>query len=147
MLNLAQVKKNLISGETELQLLARQKSDCVWEISQSEALPLDQSNCLSEGLLVLVDLGEENRILSITEAKDWVLGLVKQYLTNSAITPEFVKQEQAKIEQWRQEIASKSQDLTRRYLEIETRREQLQELEETLTREKEKLALKMKNNN
>lgn len=145
MLHLAQVKKNLISGEIELHLLARQKSDCVWEMNDLQSLSLGEVNSLNEGLLVLVEMDEDCRILSIKEAKDWILSLVQQYLTDSAVTPEFVKQEQIKIERWRQEMASKSQDLTRRHLEIETRREQLQELEETLTREKEKLAIKLKN--
>lgn len=144
MLYLAQVKKNLISGDKELQLLAQKKSNDIWSMCNCKTRPLDQENLLSEGLLVMVDLDENNQILSIKEAKEWVLHLVDQYLSDNTITPEFVQKEQERIEKWRQELSSQSQDLTRRSLEIETRREQLQELEENLMREKEKLALKMK---
>ena len=144
MLYLAQIKKNAISGETQLQLLARQFRDRNWKICNRQSVPLDQELGYSEGLLVLVKLDEKNEIIEIKEAQDWVLELVEKYLSNTKITPEFVKKEQERIEQWRQELASQSQDLTRRSLEIETRREQLQELEETLMREKERLANKFK---
>lgn len=144
MLYLAQIKKNAISGETQLQLLARQFRDRNWKICNRQSVPLDHKLGYSEGLLVLVKLDEKNEIIEIKEAQDWVLELVEKYLSNTKITPEFVKKEQERIEQWRQELASQSQDLTRRSLEIETRREQLQELEETLMREKERLANKFK---
>ena len=65
-------------------------------------------------------------------ATDWLLDVVKQHFAKGMITPDFVRKEQAKIETWRQEITSQSQDLTRRQLEIETRREQLEELEKKL---------------
>ncbi len=142
MLHLAQVQKNLTSGEMELKLLAQQKSEHIWGVSNSESLPLDEANSLSEGLLVLVECNENSQIVGIKEAKDWVVNLVRQYLTNQAITPEFVEKEQARIEQWRQEITAQSLDLTRRNLEIETRREQLQELETSLQQEKEDLEIR-----
>jgi len=144
MLYLARIKKNLISGETQLQLLAQQFCDENWRICDRQSVPLNKELNYGEGLLVLVKLGAKNEIIEIEEARDWVLELVKKYLTNAKITPEFVSKERERIEQWRQELASQSQDLTRRSLEIETRREQLQELEETLMREKEKLANKLK---
>ena len=139
MLYLAQVKKNLTSGGIELQLLAHQQSEHIWEVGDLASMPLSQRDGLSDGLLVLVDLGENHETLEIREAKDWVLNLVQQYLSNSAITPEFVAQEQARIEKWRQELTTQNQDLTRLRLEIETRREQLQELEASLKEEKDKL--------
>ena len=142
MLYLAQVAKNSNSGNMELQLLAFQKSDNLWGLGNWDSLSLNQGNSLSEGLLVLVECNENQEIISIKDAKDWILDLVHKYLTNSIITPELIKEEQAKVEQWRQELASQNQDLTRRNLEIETRREQLQELEETIKEEKEKLEFK-----
>jgi hypothetical protein len=145
MLHLAQVKKNVISGELELKLLAYQKSEHLWAISNPESLPLHIKDVFNEGLLVLVELSEKGEIIRIQEAKDWILELIEMFLTNGAITPDFIAKEQAKVEQWRQELASQSQDLTRKHLEIETRREQLQELEESLNQEKEKLESKIKN--
>lgn len=139
MLHLAQVKKNPTSGEIELQLLAQQQSDKIWQISNSQSLRLAPKLDLSEGLLVLVELGSDREILKIKEATDWILDLVEQYLTEEVITSEFVETERARIEQWRQEIVMQSLDLTRRHLEIETHRDQLQELETNLRQEQELL--------
>ncbi|MEL4895359.1 hypothetical protein [Crocosphaera sp. Alani8] len=82
-----------------------------------------------DGVLVLVKLDNNQEILEIEEAREWVMDLVKTYLTNGVITPEWIEKEQEKVEQWRQEITAKSLDLTRRQLELETQKEQLQELE------------------
>lgn len=139
MLYLAQVTKNHLSGSLELQLLAYRNSDNLWRVSHPESLPVNQDLKLNEGLLVLVDCSDNREILKIIEAKDWVLQLVQQYLSNYAITPQFVEKEQARLEKWRQELTSKSQDLTRQLLEIETRREQLQELETSLKGERAKI--------
>jgi hypothetical protein len=142
MLYLAQVKQNSTSGTTEIQLLAYQQSDNTWGMSNSEILTINGKNHLSDRLLVLVELDENKQVLDIKEATDWVVGLVQQYLSSYSITPEFICQEQAKIEQWRQEIAAQNLDLTRRYLEVETQREQIQELEASLKQEREQLELR-----
>ncbi|ACK72598.1 hypothetical protein PCC7424_4228 [Gloeothece citriformis PCC 7424] len=141
MLHLAQVCKNPISGEVELQLLAHKTSDQSWEVSNisSVTYPLNNQEFSTEGLLVLVELTETQKILKIELAKDWILSLIEKYLIANTITPEWVEQEQERVEQWRQEITAKSLDLNRRHLEIETRRDQLQELEISLKQEKEKL--------
>ncbi len=137
MLHLAQVKKNPSSGEMELLLLARQTSDALWDIMSSEVIPLKLPVPCGDGVLVLVKLDSEQKIIEIEEAKDWVMELVETYLTNGVITPEWVEKEQEKVEQWRQEITVKSLDLTRRQLELETQKEQLQELENQLKQKKE----------
>jgi hypothetical protein len=142
MLYLAQVNKNLTSGAIELQVLARQQSDNSWAIDTSEVLPISKENNLCEALLVLVELDENKQIVEVKNAKNWVINLLQQYLSVSSITPEFVREEQARIEQWRQEITAQSLDLTRRYLEVETQREQIQELEASLKLEKEKLEIR-----
>lgn len=141
MLHLAQVQRNKSSGEMELQLLARQISEYCWEIVENKSFPLKEKEerQLSENLLVLVEFDRDMRILNIDNAKPWTIGLIEKYLTESAITPEFVDREQMKVEEWRQELTTKSLDLTRQQLEIETRREQLQELETSLQREKMEL--------
>ncbi len=129
MLHLAQVKKNPNSGEMELLLLARQTAQNLWEILSDEIIPCTIPMGFGDGVLVLVKLGDNQAILDIKEAKDWVMGLIETYLSNGVITPEWVEKEQEKVEQWRQEITAKSLDLTRRQLELETQKEQLQELE------------------
>ncbi len=129
MLHLAQVKENSDSGEMELLLLARQSSQNLWDIMSNQVIPCTIPMGFGDGVLVLVKLGNNREILEVKEAKDWVMGLVETYLTNGVITPEWVEKEQEKVEQWRQEITAKSLDLTRRQLELETQKEQLQELE------------------
>ncbi|MDJ0731383.1 MAG: hypothetical protein QNJ33_15475 [Crocosphaera sp.] len=95
----------------------------------NQVIPCTIPMGFGDGVLVLVKLGNNREILEVKEAKDWVMGLVETYLTNGVITPEWVEKEQEKVEQWRQEITAKSLDLTRRQLELETQKEQLQELE------------------
>ncbi|BAU64089.1 hypothetical protein STA3757_14580 [Stanieria sp. NIES-3757] len=137
MLHLAQIRTNPTSGEIELQFLAHQYSEQTWEVNEPYVVPLTEKLSLGEGALVLVEYGEEKQIINISSATDWVLNLVKQYLHKNSINSQFLAAEQEKIEQWRQEITAQSLELNRRFLEIETRREQLQELEQTLKENRE----------
>ena len=139
MLNLAQVHIEPNSGKTQLQVLARQKSEYIWEVDNSDTLLLTKESTLGEGVLVLVEIGENREIISIQEAKDWILSILQQHLTKNAINHQFIVAEQSKVEQWRQEITAQNLELNRRALEIETRREQLQELEQTLKQDREEL--------
>ncbi len=139
MLNLAQVKIDPNSGQLQLQVLARQTSEDVWEVGNSETLLLAKESSLGEGVLVLVEIGDNQQIISIQEAKDWILSILQQHLTKNAINHQFIAAEQSKVEQWRQEITAQNLELNRRALEIETRREQLQELEQTLKQDREEL--------
>ena len=129
MLHLAQVIKNPNSGEMELLLLARQTAQTLWETISDEVIACKILTGFCDGVLVLVTLDDNQEILELKEAKDWVTGLVETYLTHGVITPEWIEKKQEKVEQWRQEITAKSLDLTRRQLELETQKEQLQELE------------------
>jgi hypothetical protein len=141
MLYLAQVKTNSDSGAIELQLIARQQSEYIWEICTSQSLPLSDRSW-GEGVLVLVELDKNRQAIAIENAKDWVVNLIIEYLSKNSISPEFVRQEQQRIEQWRQEIVAQSLDLTRRYLEVETQREQIEELEASLKLEREQIELR-----
>jgi hypothetical protein len=146
MLYLAQVKTNSDSGALELQLIARQQSEYIWDICPSQTLPLNDkpqaTRNLGEGALVLVELDEDRQAIAIENAKDWIVNLIIEHLSKTSISPEFVRQEQQRIEQWRQEIAAQSLDLTRRYLEVETQREQIEELEASLKLEREQIELR-----
>ena len=139
MLYLARVQNQPISEEIQLQLLARQESEYVWSLDNSETLLLTKESSLCEGVLVLVEIDSKQQIVSIQDAKEWVLSILQQYLTKNAIDPQFVEAEQSKVEKWRQEVAAQNLELNRRALEIETRREQLQELEQDLKRDREEL--------
>ncbi|BAZ38798.1 hypothetical protein NIES4101_47430 [Calothrix sp. NIES-4101] len=136
MLYLAQVHKNEFLEQRQLRLLARQEAENMWVIIPEEAfILLGKGNILNEKLLVLVELSPTGDIERIEEATNWVLNLVQTYLL-TGISPEYLRQETERAEQWRQNLTLQNQDLARRSLELEARREQIQALEESLKREK-----------
>lgn len=142
MLYLAQVQKKGFLGKTGLRLLARQRTEDTWAaVAGEDAIIYAESpQSLGEGALVLVEVSPSREIVRMEDATGWVVGLVRDYLTKG-ITQAFLQQEAERVEQWRQSLTLQSQDLARRTLELEARREQLQELEEELRREKKKLEL------
>ncbi|MBW4595942.1 MAG: hypothetical protein KME46_24330 [Brasilonema angustatum HA4187-MV1] len=136
MLYLAQVHKNEFLNQLQLRLLAREETENMWSLIPEEALILlGKGKSLSENLLVLVELSPAGDIERLENATNWVLNLVKVYLT-TGITPEFLRQEADRAEEWRQNLTLQNQDLARRSLELEARREQIQALEESLKRDK-----------
>ena len=137
MLYLAQVQQQKLSGQVELRLLAHQQTTYKWEVDEQEKLiSVAEAITFPEGLLVLIELSPKGEMLSIQDATTWVLDLVKTYLI-SGVTPEFLKAETERSEQWRQSLTLQNQDLSRRSLEVEARREQIQALEESFKRDKE----------
>lgn len=142
MLHLAQVQNNESVGGVELQLLARLQAENSWAVIKPEKnVPLTNTDSLQPGCLVLVELSENQEVLNIQHAKDWVLDFVQKYLT-IGVTPGALSEEAERAEQWRKELTMQSQDLTRRNLEVEARREQIQTLEEDLKRDKQQLERK-----
>lgn len=137
MLYLAQVHKQGLSSQLDLKLLAHQQAEYKWEINTEEKIiRVAEAIASHEGTLVLVELSPQEEILNIQDATDWVLDLVKTYLT-SGVTPAFLKAESERSEQWRQTLTLQNQELSRRSLEVEARREQIQALEESFKRDKE----------
>jgi hypothetical protein len=144
MVHLAQVQKHKLSGKLVLRLLAFQEAEYSWTvIAEEKVVPpaemmpcANLANTLSEGLLVLVELSPTGEIESLENATSWVLELVQTYLT-SGITPTFLQQETERAEKWRQTLTLQNQELARRSLEVEARREQIQALEESLRRDQE----------
>lgn len=124
----------------ELRLLAIQQSEYCWAVIEPEIISLTDTPSLIAGSLVLVELSENYEVLNIENVKDWVLDLVKHYLS-TGVSPRFLQEEAERTEQWRQELTLQSQDLTRRHLEMEARREQIQTLEDKLKQEKEQLEI------
>ncbi len=137
MLYLAQVQKQKSPGLVELLLLAHQQSAYKWEVDeQKKIVSVAEEFAFLEGVLVLLELSPQGEMQSIQDATSWVLDLVKTYLT-SGVTPAFLKAETDRSEQWRQSLTLQNQDLARRLLEVEARREQIQALEESFKRDKE----------
>jgi hypothetical protein len=135
MLHLVQVVKKGLLGKSVVRLLARERTDESWTLVQDgETLEIEAGN-YAEGVLLVLDLNAKKQVVHLSDARDWVLKLVTQYL-GQGITPDFLKREADRAEQWRQSLTLQSQDLARRTVELETRREQIQALEEKLKREK-----------
>ncbi len=147
MLYLAQVQKKSILGKAGLQLLARQKSENAWAVLvEEEVILAAEASSFNEGVLVLVELTNTRQVLTVKDAKEWILDIVQTFLI-SGITPTFLQQETERAEQWRQSLTLQSQELDRRALELEARKEQIQEMEEKLRREKKAIeALASQNN-
>jgi ABC-type uncharacterized transport system permease subunit len=146
MLYLAQIQKQEFSGEVSLLLLSGKNSDGTWAMLSGATvamLPTNDvsdrtnlaTNILNEGVLVLAEVGENGKILHVQTATNWVLELVEKYLT-TGFTPDFLQEEAQKAEECRQSLALQSQELSRRSIEIEARREQIQNLEAKLQQEK-----------
>lgn len=134
MLHLAQVQKQIRSGEGGLRLLARREAEYAWAVIAEEVfIPTPIALTLSKDLLVLVELSATGEVEHFQDATPWVLELVQTYLT-PGITPAFLQQEAERAEQWRQNLTLQNQELARRSLELEARREQIQALEESLKR-------------
>lgn len=148
MWHLVQVKKkDPESGKAYLQLLAQQKAEHAWTVLTEEGgdLCIDSStegvidgDAYLEGTLLLVELSASRQVQKVQDATPWVLELIEQYL-GAGVSPALLQEEVQRAEQWRQSLTLKSQELQRRALEMEARREQIQELEENLKQEKEKL--------
>ncbi|MFO5491680.1 MAG: hypothetical protein ACLBM6_03820 [Cuspidothrix sp.] len=144
MLYLAQVNKNDFLDQYQLHLLARQESENFWlTIADGDSVALaietlillGKANAISNNLLVLVELSPTGEIQRFEDATPWVINLVQTYLS-TGITPEFLKQEAEKVESWQQNLTLQNQDLARRSLELEARREQIEALEESIKRER-----------
>jgi hypothetical protein len=143
MLHLAQVQKRDCEGKAKLQLLAQQKSEYAWEVLDSDkdsTLWLEDAD-YGDGALVLVELSPTRQVQHIQDALGWMLEIIEQYLA-AGMTPTDLQEELQRAEQWRQSLTLQSQELGRRALEMEARRDQIQELEEKLKREKLELEAK-----
>lgn len=141
MLHLAQVQSKDSNGKLTLRLLAQKRGDYLWSLLPDDEIVMTSEDEVStEGTLVLVELSTNRQVVHLQIATNWVLDLVKQYLT-TGITPGMLQEEIERAEQWRQSLTLQSQELGRRALEMEARRDKIQELEEKLKQEKMQLEL------
>lgn len=137
MFYLAQVQRKSSDSKPSLHLLACQKAEHTWVPVEAECVPLPEEGIeFGDRAMVIVMLSSNQQVSEIRDAKDWVLEVVEQYLT-TGISPQLLKEEVQRAEQWRQSLTLQSQELGRRALEMEARRDQMQELEENLKREKQ----------
>ncbi|MEY3297469.1 MAG: hypothetical protein RLZZ597_729 [Cyanobacteriota bacterium] len=136
---LAKVQKKAFLGGAELALLAVRTSETTWErVATERMVETTQLLTFQEGHLVLVELDGLNQMSAVEDATPWVLTLVDQYLSYG-VTPEVLEQDIERAERWRQSLTLKSQEVDRRALETAARRDEIQELERHLKREREEL--------
>lgn len=135
MLHLAQVQKQGLSGEPVLRLVARQESRYTWAlITETEVISATEASDCNDGLLVLVELSPANQVLKIENATDWVLDVVNNFLS-IGVMPDLLQQEKERIEQGLQSVTLEKQELARRSIELEARREEIQQLEVKLQKQ------------
>ena len=128
---LAEVKKqnkSLIGGvKTELKLLAFQRNDQTWNaVPKEEIITCDNLSHVGESALVLLNLSENRQIQGTPElAGPRLVRLLQRFSRLSEKTQD----QEAEIEQWKQSLTYQSQELARREGELETRLEQLEQME------------------
>jgi hypothetical protein len=143
-LYLAEVKKQtrgfIGAGKTELKLLAFQHNDQTWStVPNEEILTYDETNPMSEGTLVLVNVGSNRQIQGSPELAG--TEMVRQLQKLSRLM-ERGKEDQEKIEQWKQSLTYQSEMLNRQKMELDARLEQIEQMEaefEYLARQRQEL--------
>ncbi len=131
MLYLAEVKKQtkgFISGyKIELKLLACQHKDQTWSaIAGNDILTYDETNSRGEGALLLVNLSDNRQLQGNPELAG--AEMVRQLQKISRLI-ERNKEDQEKIDQWKQSLTYQSEILNRQKMEMEARIEQIERIE------------------
>lgn len=123
----------------QLQLLAVNKYEHTWElITPPQMITVSKPIAVNEQVLVLLELDADNQMISATDATEWVMRFVSDYLT-PGLTPKGLEEERERAEQWRQSLTLQSQEVRRRALETAARRDEIQDLEKRLKLERETL--------
>lgn len=142
MRHLAQVQQDEITEHAMLRLLAVQKTEYTWVVLPNPTeIVLDKTLAdlgYAPQSLVMVDVSDTQDIQHLEDALPWVLQMISEYLTKG-LSPTSLQEEAERAEQWRQSLTLRDQELGRRTLELEARRDQIQELEKNLQENKDKL--------
>lgn len=134
---LAKVHSKYSLEATQLQLLALNASEHVWElITPCKILSTPEEIPFNEQALILVEIEGEDQVTSVKDATQWVTDFVAEYLT-LGLTPRGLEDELERAEQWRQSLTLQSQEVRRRALETAARRDEIQNLEKRLKLENE----------
>lgn len=133
MLYLAEVQKKsggiLGGSKAGLKLLACQRNDQSWSsvpADETVTLPTEEVNRLTDGVLVIVNLGGNRQLQGQCEPAG---GRLVNMLQNFSRLLEKSKSQEEEIEQWKQSLTYQSQELNRREMEMESRLEQMQAME------------------
>ncbi|MFK8182092.1 MAG: hypothetical protein AB8B99_01870 [Phormidesmis sp.] len=136
---LAKVHTKSSAGNTQLLLLAVNSCDPSWEpVLPPREITTTQPVAFNEQVLVLLELNDDDEVIDVKDATDWVMGFVSDYLA-LGLTPKGLEEELERAEQWRQSLTLQSQEVRRRALETAARRDEIQDLEKRLKLEREAL--------
>jgi hypothetical protein len=134
---LAKVHTKSSLGNTQLQLLAVNTNEHVWElILPAKVITTAREISFNEQVLVLLELGGDEKVIAAKDATEWVMDFISDYLT-LGLTPKGLEEELERAEQWRQSLTLQSQEVRRRALETAARRDEIQNLEKRLKLERE----------
>ena len=134
---LAKVHSNQLPSTTQLQLLARNSSENRWEVLVSQGVISTSKDVpFSEQMLLIAEIEGDDQVVSVVDATEWVLSLIKDYLS-LGLTPKELESEIERAEQWRQSLTLQTQEVRRRTLETAARRDEIQNLEKRLKLDRE----------
>lgn len=134
---LAKVHSNRSPSTTQLQLLARNSSENQWEVLVSQGVISTSKDVpFSEQMLLIAEIEGDDQVVSVVDATEWVLSLIKDYLS-LGVTPKQLESEIERAEQWRQSLTLQTQEVRRRTLETAARRDEIQNLEKRLKLDRE----------
>lgn len=144
MLYLAEIRKQskgFIGGsKTELKLLACQHNDQTWSaVPGEEVVASEEIQQAGDGALVIVNLSNNRQIQGKPELAG--IELVRQLQKLSRLL-EKTKDQQEEIDQWKQSLSIQSEELTRRQMEMESRLEQIDQMQgefEELERQRQEM--------
>ena len=131
MLYLAEIQKQskgFMGGvEAKLKLIACQRNDQSWSVVNNESIVADEASDFGDRALVVVNLGANRQVQGkIEPASQTIAGILKNF---SRLLEKTQDQEQ-EIDQWKESLAIQSEELSRRQIEMETRLEQVEEMEQ-----------------
>ncbi len=135
MLYLAEVQKPKIGGllsgvgKTELKLMACQRTDLSWN-PIDEVISTDEAGKLNDGALVLVEVNANRQVQRLQEAGRPLVSI----LQNLSRQLEKLKLKEEEINQWKESLTFQAEEFNNRELEMETRWEQLQQMEDEFKR-------------
>ena len=131
MLYLAEIQKQskgFMGGvETRLKLIACQRNDQSWSIVGNESIATEEANDFGDGALIVVNLSVNRQIQGKLESAS---GRVVGVLQGFSRLLEKTKSQEQEIEQWKESLTIQSEELSRRQIEMETRLEQVEQMEE-----------------
>ena len=128
---LAKVHSKYSSGTTQLQLLASNSSEHVWELVVPDKIVTTSYEVpFNEQALILIEM-EQEVVTNTQDATEWITAFISEYLS-LGLTPRGLEDELERAEQWRQSLTLQSQEVRRRALETAARRDEIQNMEKRL---------------